>query len=86
MALLKIILFFIIFYYLFKLIVKVILPLFIINRVQKMSSNKEKAYKEYVNKQKQNEGKVFVTHNPSDKRSAPKGDLDGEYVDYEEVK
>jgi hypothetical protein len=51
-----------------------------------MSSNKEKAYKEYVNKQKQNEGKVFVTHNPSDKRSAPKGDLDGEYVDYEEVK
>ncbi len=86
MAILKIILFFIIFYYLFKIIVKVILPVFILNRVKKMASDKENAQKDYVNKQKQNEGKVFVTHNPSEKRSSPKGDLDGEYVDYEEVK
>lgn len=82
----KIILFFIIFYYLFKIVVRVFLPLFIRNRVQKMASAKENAYKDYVHKQKQNEGKVFVTHNPSEKRSSSKGDLDGEYVDYEEVK
>lgn len=86
MAILKIILFFIIFYYLFKIVVRVFLPIFIRNRVQKMASDKENAYKEYVNQQKQNEGKVFVTHNPSEKTSSPKSDLDGEYVDYEEVK
>lgn len=82
----KIILFLIIFYYLFKIVVRVFLPIFISNRVQKMASEKENAYKEYVKKQKQNEGKVFVTHNPSDNKSAPKSDLDGDYVDYEEVK
>lgn len=81
----KIILFLIIFYYLFKIVVRVFLPIFIRNRVQKMASAKENAYKDYVNKQKQNEGKVFVTHNPSEKRST-QSDLDGEYVDYEEVK
>ena len=82
----KIILFLIIFYYLFKIVARVFLPIFISNRVQKMASEKENAYKEYVQKQKQNEGKVFVTHNPSDKKSPSKGDLDGEYVDFEEVK
>lgn len=51
-----------------------------------MASEKENAYKDYVNQQKQNEGKVFVTHNPSENRSSSNGDLDGEYVDYEEVK
>lgn len=84
--LLKIILFFIIFYYLFKLVVRVFLPIFVKNRIRKMASEKENAYKDYVKQQKENEGKVFVTHNPSEKRSSPKGDLDGEYVDYEEVK
>lgn len=82
----KIILFLIIFYYLFKIVVRVFLPIFIRNRVQNMASHKENAYKEYVHKQKQNEGKVFVTHNPSEKRSSTQSDLDGEYVDYEEVK
>ncbi len=82
----KIILFFIIFYYLFKIVVRVFLPIFVSNRVQKMASEKEKAYKEYARKQKQNEGKVFVTHNPSERKSSSKTDLDGEYVDYEELK
>lgn len=83
---LKIILFFIIFYYLFKILVRFFLPIFVSNRVRKMASDKENAYKDYVKQQKQNEGKVFVTHNPSDKRSSSKSDLDGEYVDYEEIK
>jgi hypothetical protein len=83
---LKIILFFIIFYYLFKLVVRVFLPIFVQNRIRKMASEKENAHKDYVRQQKQNEGKVYVTHNPSEKRKSPKSDLDGEYVDYEEVK
>ncbi|GAO29719.1 hypothetical protein [Geofilum rubicundum] len=65
---LKIILFFIIFYYLFKLVARVFLPIFVKNRIRKMASEKENAYKEYVKQQKENEGKVFVTHHPPIKK------------------
>jgi len=52
-----------------------------------MAAEKEGAYDDYINQQKEKEGKVVITRKPSSNNdSLSKKDLKGEYVDYEEIK
>lgn len=82
--LLKIVVFLIILYYLLKIVGQVFLPVFMTNRIRKMEEEKQKAYRDYINQKKKQEGKVTV-----EVKNTPKGHInpnEGEYVDFEEVK
>ncbi len=81
--LLKVIIFLIVFYYLMKIIGRIFLPLFIANRVQKMEQNKKKAYSDYINKKKKEEGKVTIDGNY---KTSSTYSNKGDYVDFEEIK
>ncbi|MCW3807779.1 DUF4834 family protein [Plebeiibacterium marinum] len=72
-----------IFYYLVKFIGRILLPMFIANRVNKMN-NPHVKQKQYAEKMKQQEGKVTIQNGKSNKKMTT--DDMGEYVDYEEVK
>ncbi len=75
--------FIIIFYYIFKFIARVVLPLFIANRVNHMR-NQGNNLNDYANQKKKEEGKVTIQKGkPSQKITTE--DM-GEYVSYEEVK
>lgn len=80
----KVILYLIIIYYILKLIGRIFLPIFVTNRIRKMEEDKQKAYKEYINQKKRNEGKVTIDRVPE--KSGKHNGNDGEYVDYEEIK
>ena len=78
----KIIVIFIVFNFLFRLIGKVLLPLFITNRVNKMTRNKSQ--QDFRKETKKNEGRVTIKKTQEHKKMTP--DDMGEYVNFEEVK
>jgi hypothetical protein len=81
---LKILVFLVIIYYLLKLVGQVFLPIFMTNRIQKMEEEKQKAYRDFINRKRKEEGKVTV-----DGKTKAKGHInpnEGEYIDFEEVK
>ena len=79
MGVLKLLLFILLFYYLFKLIVRIVLPFILKYLMKKAEGN---VYHFDTDKNKQ-EGEVTIEQNP--KKDRNKDDLEGEYVDYEEV-
>lgn len=81
---LKILVFLVIIYYLLKLVGQVFLPIFMTNRIQKMEEEKQKAYRDLINRKRKEEGKVTV-----EGKNKTKGHInptEGEYIDFEEVK
>lgn len=82
-GLLKTIFFLITFYYIFKFIGRILLPLFISRRVNKMTNN-QKRQSEFRNQKRRDEGKVTIQKGNKAKKITS-SDL-GEYVNYEEVK
>lgn len=87
-TLLKIIIFAVIIHYLFKLVFRFVLPLFISNRVKNSQKKKEKAHRDFMERQKAEEGKVTIEYNGSNSKKKKQKNMDekGEYVDYEEIK
>ncbi|WP_462317679.1 DUF4834 family protein [Marinilabilia sp.] len=85
-TLLKIILFAVLFYYIFKGIFRFLFPYLITNQAKKMQKKQEQAQRDYFNKQRQEEGKVTIEYDSSQKQSRKNRGDEGEYVDYEEVK
>ena len=80
----RFILFIAIFYLLFRLLTRIVLPWFVVSKVNKIRRDQQKATQDLINKKRKEEGKVFVDYIPN-KGVSPK-EKDGEYVDYEEVK
>jgi len=76
--------FFIAIFVLFKLLGRVILPLYIRRRIRKTEVAREKAYHDYINRQKRDEGKVTIDNFSKTRGRGIK--KEGEYVDFEEVK
>jgi len=82
-TLFKIIIFAVIIHYIFKLVFRFVLPWFISDRAKKVQKEKEKAHRDYMNRQRNQEGKVTIEYDtPNRKR---KNTQEGEYVDYEEI-
>jgi hypothetical protein len=81
---LKVIVFLIIIYWVLKLVGQIFLPLFITHRLQKMETDKQKAYRDYIARKKKEEGKVTIDGKTKNLNS--KDSNNGEYVDFEEVK
>lgn len=73
MALVKILLFFVLFWYGAKLLLRWLLPAFILSQKQRKETSKE-------------EGDVTIIHNTKKQQQDKESRKKGEYVDYEEVK
>ncbi|WP_075602730.1 DUF4834 family protein [Saccharicrinis aurantiacus] len=80
--LIKVIVIFIVFNFIFRLIGKVFLPMFITNRVNKMTGNQSQ--QDFRRESKRNEGQVTIKKTQEHKKMTP--DDMGEYVNFEEVK
>ncbi len=83
MAFIRTLLLIAVFYYIFRFIGKVLVPLFVANRVNKMAGDFQKQQNHYSYQEKRQEGKVTITNAPKHKKMAS-NDV-GEYVNYEEV-
>jgi len=59
-------------------------PFLISNKINNAEKKKRKAYADYVAQKRAEEGKVTIEN--VDKSKKRSNNLDGEYVDYEEVK
>jgi predicted membrane protein len=84
MGFLRVLLVLVIVYYLFKFLIRIFLPLFLTHRIKKMAEEKERAQKDFVERQKRDAGKVTVNYIPP--KEGNKETSDGEYIDFEEVK
>jgi hypothetical protein len=82
----RIIIIAVIIYYIFKLAFRFLLPLFISSQTKKMQKQQANAHRDYMNRQKSEEGKVTIEHDASGKKQRGDGKDGGEYVDYEEIK
>ena len=76
----RILIFLVIIYYAIKLISE----LFVSNRISNAERRRKKAYNDYLNRKKAEEGKVTFDYDDNNKRKKRYTD-EGEYVDYEEI-
>ncbi len=83
MAFFRTLLLLVVFYYIFRFIGKILVPLFVANRVNKMTGNFGKQQNNYSYQSKKQEGKVTITNAPKHQKMASE-DM-GEYVKYEEI-
>ena len=79
MGVLKFLLFAVLFYYLFKLIVRLVLPYILKYFIKKAEGN----FDQFHSDEKKEEGEITIEPNP--RKNKKNDNLDGEYVDYEEV-
>lgn len=84
MGFLKTIAILILIYYAFKLIVKYILPLFLVRVVKNVEKKMQNQKEQYNNQSKGKVGETVIDRKPTSQKSTNKNV--GEYVDYEEVK
>ena len=84
-TLFKIIIFAVIIHYIFKLLFRFVLPFFISNRAKNIQKEKEKAHRDYMNRQRNQEGKVTIEYDTPDRKKKRNNTQEGEYVDFEEV-
>ncbi len=86
-ALLKYILIFILIYYIFKALLRFFVPMMAKKMMDKAAKNFEEQFNNpyYKEKPKTKEGETSIEKKPQEAQKKPKSDLDGEYVDYEEV-
>ena len=78
MGVLKFLLFALLFYFLFKLIFRIALPYILKYFIKKAEGN----FYQFHTTEDQEEGEVTIERNPKKKK---KDNMEGEYVDYEEV-
>jgi len=86
-AILEYILIFILIYYILKALLRLFAPMLAKKMMDKASKNFEEQFNNpyYKEKPKSKEGETFIEKKPQEKKQTPKSNLDGEYVDYEEV-
>jgi len=77
MGLFRVVLILLTIYFLFKIVFRIVFPLVLKHYVKKHEDN-------FHSQNHKKEGKINVDYIP--KKDKPKSSIDGEYVDYEEVK
>ena len=86
-ALLEYILIFILIYFIFKGLLRLFVPMMAKKMMDKAAKNFEEQFNKpyYKEKPKTKEGETYIEKKPQETKKTSKSDLDGEYVDYEEV-
>ena len=86
-AILEYILIFILIYYIFKALLRIFAPMMAKKMMDKAAKNFEEQFNNpyYKEKPKTKEGETYIEKKPQENKKTPKSNLDGEYVDYEEV-
>ena len=79
MGVLKFLLFAVLFYYLFKLIVRLVLPYILKYFIKKAEGN----FYQFHSDEEKEEGEITIE--PNSQKNKKNDNLDGEYVDYEEI-
>jgi hypothetical protein len=86
MGLIRTLIIFLAIYFLFKLVVRVILPLLVKNYVDKKAREFQNRYNQnHQQFNKKPEGEITI-ETKKDTKGKGKGNDEGEYVDYEEIK
>jgi len=82
---LKIIAFLIIFYYIFKVIGRILFPFLLKKGVENIQKKQEREFDRFREEAAKHEGEVRVETKRNSKSPTKPHDIEGEYVDFEEV-